>query len=284
MTSVVYLNGAYVNAENAKVSVFDRGLLFGDAVYEVIPVYNGHPCFVGRHLKRLRQNLSHAKINCPDIDWLSVFQELSQRNGGGDLQIYLQITRGNQGVRKHDIPKAINPTFFAFTIHSPYPNEDDKRRGLHANIVEDFRWMRCDIKTTAMLANILLNDAAVSQGADTAILSRDGFLTEGSASNVFIVDKTGLIKTPPLDKFCLPGITRQLTIKLVNQLKLAFSEEPIPIEDLYTAKEVWITSTTKGIYPVTRIDQQTIGSGVGGQYWEQLEKHYQQLVEDFYDK
>ncbi|ASQ45885.1 D-amino acid aminotransferase [Legionella clemsonensis] len=277
MSGIVYLNGEYVKAGQAKISVFDRGFLFGDAVYEVIPVYNSRPFFAERHLERLEASLTHARIVKPELDWLSIFHHLIQQNGGGDLQIYVQITRGDQGVRKHDIPANLKPTVVMFTLHTPYTSDEIKRKGLHVHLTEDTRWLRCDIKTTSLLANILLNDNAVSRGASTAILSRDGLLTEGSASNVFLVNKD-IIYTPPLNHLCLPGITRQITIELIQSLLWTLREENIPAEALFEAQEVWITSTTKEIYPVTCIDNVLIGNGVAGPYWEQINAKYQQLI------
>ena len=284
MNNIVYLNGNYTEANNATISIFDRGVLFGDSIYEVIPVYNGIPCFVDRHLQRLNSNLEKIKIQKPKLDWLAIIKELIHLNGEGDMQIYLQVTRGNQGVRKHDIPQDIYPFAFAFTMHTPYSSDEDKRRGLRASIVEDIRWLRCDIKATTLLGNVLLNDLAVSAGDQTALLVRDGFLTEGTVSNVFLVDDKGTIKTPPLSNYCLPGVTRQLVIELIKELNLPFSEEPIPEADIVSAKEVMITSTTKEIYPVTQVNQHKIGNGVGGACWEQLNTNFHKLVESCYDR
>lgn len=278
MTSIAYINGDFVNATDAKISIFDRGVLFGDSVYEVIPVYDGHPYFVDKHLRRLNNSLSKTKINTPGLDWSAVFDELIERNGGGNLQLYLQITRGNQGKRQHDIPEHIEPSCFAFTLHASYPTMREKQRGLHATIIEDFRWLHCDIKATSLLANILLNDEAVSRGYHTALLSRDGFLTEGSASNVFIVDTEGIIKTPPLNHFCLPGITREIVIDLIKELGLPFAEEPIPIPELFNAKEIWITSTTKEIHPISQVNHRPVSTGDSQAYWQQLNQQYHQLI------
>lgn len=282
MLGIVYLNGEYVNASQAKISVFDRGFLFGDSVYEVIPVYNSRPFFVERHLKRLEASLRNARIANPELNWLAIFQHLIQQNGGGDLQIYVQITRGDQGVRKHDIPAGLKQTVVIFTLHTLYASDELKRKGLHAHLAEDIRWLRCDIKTTSLLANILLNDDAISLGAQTAILQRDGLLTEGSASNVFLVNK-GIIYTPPLNHLCLPGITRQITIELIQSLSWTLREEPVPAEALFEAEEVWITSTTKEIYPVTNIDHILIANGVAGRYWEQINAKYKQLIINNHD-
>lgn len=278
MPDIVYIKGQFCNAQDAHISVFDRGLLFADSVYEVIPVYANQPFFVDRHLQRLALSLESSKIVPPCVDWPQLFAELIEANGGGDLQIYLQITRGNQGFRKHDIPPSLEPTVFAFTIHTPYPKFHDKKQGLKAKIVEDIRWQRCDIKTTSMLGHVLVNDEAVAAGFNTALLTRGGLLTEGSSSNVFIVNSQGVIRTTPLSNACLAGITRQICIELIQQLNFSFHEHEIPIQDIFSAEEVWITSTTKEIYPVTVINDHRIGKGVGGHYWTQLNESYQQLV------
>lgn len=278
MPTLVYVNGVFTKAAEATISIFDRGLLFGDSIYEVIPVYDGHPYFVDAHLKRLESNLAKARIAHPEINWSSVFSELIEGNGGGDLQLYLQITRGNQGIRKHDIPAELKPSVIAYTLHTPFPSIEAKQRGLHAKLIEDTRWLRCDIKTTSLLGNILLNDEALLRNADTALLSRDGYLTEGSAANVFVVDSEGRVCTPPLDNFCLPGITRQITLDLLKNLSIPFYEEKIPSSSIFNAREVWITGTTKEIYPVTRINDSIIADGCGGPYWQQLNTKYQQLV------
>jgi len=278
MKPIVYINGNYVAAEDAKISVFDRGFLFADSVYEVIPVYHGQVYFAEKHLARLESSLASARIPMPQLDWMTLFQELITRNNAPDLQIYLQITRGNQGMRKHDIPAALEPTVVAFTIHTPYPTLAEQQQGLRIQLVEDIRWLRCDIKTTALLANVLLNDDAVSVGASTALLVRDGFVTEGSTSNVFMVDHQGTVYTPPKNNLCLPGITRQLAIDLISSLNWDLREEKIARESLLQAKEVWITSTTKEIYPVTQINDITIGQGYAGDYWQQLNEKYQQLI------
>ncbi|MGQ3887725.1 D-amino acid aminotransferase [Legionella sp. CNM-1927-20] len=283
MNSVVYLNGKYCPANEAKISIFDRSVLFGDAIYEVIPVYNSKPYFLDLHLERLRANLKKLKINLPFYNWNAIFLELIQYNGGGNLQLYVQITRGNQGSRKHDIPQNISPTCFAFTLHNPYPTLEEKRRGLHAKLLEDIRWLRCDIKTTSLIGNILLNEEALSAGANVALLARDGFLTEGSATNFFIVDKQGIIKTPPLSNLCLPGITRHIIIELITKLKLPFIEGPIPVEAVFKASEVWVTSTTKEIYPITIIDGIPVGN-TSSSYWVQLHNEYQRLIKGFNDR
>lgn len=283
MTGIIYLNGKYCKASEATISIFDRGLLFGDAIYEVIPVYRGRVFFLDRHLQRLERSLKDARIAFPQVDWLTVFKELVKQNGGGDMQIYLQISRGVQIIRKHDIPAQIDPSIFAFTLHTPYPSYADKQRGLRAKIVEDIRWQHCDIKSTSMLGNVLVNDDAVSAGFNTAILTRNGWLTEGATSNVFIVDQQGVIKTPPLNALCLAGITRQIALELIKTLQLPCVEHNIPIQEVFAARELWITSTTKEIYPITQIDGHQIGKGVAGPCWQQVEQQFQQWIQSNHD-
>ncbi len=276
--SIVYINGCFCDSKEATVSIFDRGFLFGDSVYEVLPVYNGVPVFLDRHLVRLESNLNKIKIITPKIEWREVITDLIQNNPADNLQVYIQITRGNQGARKHDIPTQITPTIIAYTLETPYPTFESKSKGLTAKLLEDIRWTRCDIKTTSLLGNILLNDEAVSAGYHTSVLVRDGFITEGSTSNVFIVSKSNVVKTPPLNQLCLPGITRQITIDLIKGHSWSFSEEPVSVTELFDAEEVWITSTTKEIFPVTQINDSSIGQGHGGAYWKTIEKSFQNLI------
>lgn len=272
-----FVNGEYCNVQDAKISIFDRGFLFGDAVYEVLPVYHGQPYFVEKHIKRLNSNLEKVKIALPDYDWNNLINKLIVENGSGDMQIYIHVTRGNQGVRKHDIPAEITASVIAFTIHNRYPTLEEKETGLSAKTIDDFRWTRCDIKTTSLLANIMLNDDAVSSGYQTSILIRDGFVTEGSTTNVFIV-KDNLIQSPPLTNLCLPGITREIALELINSLNWQFLEKEIQLSELFAAQEVWITSTTKEIFPITRINDQLINKGKVGEYWRTINQSFQQLI------
>ncbi|TAL65150.1 MAG: D-amino acid aminotransferase [Legionella sp.] len=272
-----FINGDYFPLSEAKISIFDRGLLFGDGIYEVLPVYNGQVFFLDRHLKRLESNLDKIKIPMPNCDWQNMITQLITQNGSGDLQVYIQITRGDQGQRKHDIPSSLKPTLFAFTIHNKYPTLEEKLRGLKAKLLEDIRWLRCDIKSTSLLGNILLNDEAVSTGFQTSILMRDNQVTEGSTTNVFIVTQDGTIKTPPLNHLCLPGITREIAVELIQQLGWPLLEESFSCEELFAAKEVWAASTTKEIFPITQIDDKQIADGQAGAYWLKINELYNNL-------
>lgn len=273
-----FINGEFLNLADAKISIFDRGFLFGDAVYEVLPVYNGKAFFVEKHLERLFSNLKKIKIEVPELDWNELINRLIVENNGGDLQVYLHVTRGNEGVRKHDISHTIIPSVIAFTIHNPYPNDRDKEKGLKAKLVEDNRWLRCDIKSTSLIANILLNHEAVSEGYQTSILVRDKQVAEGSTTNVFLVSKDGIIKTPSLSNLCLPGITRQITIELISDLKWQLCETDITSNELLDAREVWITSTSKEIMPVIEINNRPVNDGKPGHYWRTINKLYSQLI------
>ena len=275
---IAFINGEYLELADAKISIFDRGFLFGDAVYEVLPVYNGQPFFVDKHINRLRSSLNKIKMEMPTVDWNDLIHRLIAENGGGDLQVYIQVTRGNQGVRKHDISPSIPPSIIAFTLHNHYPSDIEKEKGLIAKLIEDYRWMRCDIKTTSLLANILLNDEAVSSGYQTSILVRDGIISEGTTANVFLVTQEGVIKTPPLPHFCLPGITREIAIELISSVPFKFCEEEIKSNELFNAQEVWITSTTKEIMPITQINDSLINEGKVGDYWRSINNAYRQLI------
>ena len=275
----VFVNGEYCALADAKISVFDRGFLFGDAVYEVLPVYNGQPAFVEQHLRRLYSNLEKTKIALPQWDLHQTINELTIKNGSGDLQVYIHISRGNQGQRKHDIPPALSSSVIAFTIHNKYPTLAEKEKGLSATILEDMRWERCDIKTTSLLANILLNDEAHTEGYQISILTRNNVITEGSAANIFIVCSDGTIKTFPLNHFCLPGITREIAIQLIKELKWTFAETEFTADELLNAQEVWITSTTKEIFPVTKVNHKIINDGVMGDYCRIINQRYKELVQ-----
>jgi D-alanine transaminase len=278
MENWVFVNGEFCLAENARVSIFDRGFLFADSIYEVLPVYQGVPLFLSEHLRRLSRSLTAVAIPEPSMQWEELFSNLIEKNGGGNLQIYLQITRGNAGTRNHEFNTSLQPSVIAFTMHNTYPTHAQKKKGLSATLLEDIRWGRCDIKSTALIANILLNNQALTQGSNTAILTKDGNLTEGSASNVFIVDDQGIVKTPPKSHLCLPGITRDITLRLLADCDIPYVETNISNEELLNAKEVWITSTTKEIFPITLINSTTIGDGIGGPLWEKVEPAYKELI------
>ncbi|MCW8959108.1 MAG: D-amino acid aminotransferase [Gammaproteobacteria bacterium] len=277
---IVYLNGEFLPAGEAKISVLDRGFIFGDGVYEVIPVYGGHLFRLPHHLQRLDHSLEGIHMANPlaHNHWQAVLEQLVELNGGGDQSLYLQVTRG-VAKRDHGFPPDTEPTVFAMSNPiSAVP--ESLREGIAAATVEDFRWKLCHIKAIALLPNILLRQQAVEAGAEEAIMLRDGFVTEGAASNVFIVNN-GVVLTPPKSNLLLPGVTRDLVVELCQQNGLPCVEGAISEMQLKEADEIWLTSSSREIIPVTRLDGLPVGDGRPGRGWQQLIALYQQYKQAF---
>jgi len=273
--AIVYLNGDFLPADQAMISPLDRGFIFGDGVYEVIPVYNGHLFRIHEHLRRLDDSLAGVRIP-PPYDhqrWRAMLHELVKRNQGQNQSLYIQITRG-VAQRDHAFPESINPTVFAMSSElKPLP-QTIREAGISAITTEDIRWQCCHLKTIALLPNILLRQQALDQGAAEAILLRNGEATEGAASNLFIV-REGKLITPPKGPRLLPGITRDLIVELGNRHGLPVLEAPITAAELAHADEIWLTSSTKEIMPVTQLDGQMVGNGRPGPLWQQMIRLYQ---------
>lgn len=264
----VYLNGDFLPVDQARVSVLDRGFLFGDGVYEVIPIYAGRPFRVQQHLQRLDQSLAGIHLDNPldHAGWLALFAELIARNGGGDLQLYLQVTRGAAPTRDHAFPREPQPTVLVMSTPQEPPPAELQKQGIHAMSVEDIRWSWCHIKSINLLPNILLRRQAFEAGADEAVMVRDGEVTEGAASNIFaLVD--GEIRTPPKSHLLLPGVTRDLLLELCREAGLACAEGPLDLDQLRRADEVWISSSTRELVAITHLDGRPIGSGRPGPVW-----------------
>jgi D-alanine transaminase len=261
---LVYLNGEFLPPAQARVSAFDRGFIFGDGVYEVIPVFGGRLFRLPQHLARLDASLGEIRLRNPLAagEWQAIFERLIQTNGKNDQSIYLQVTRG-VAPRDHAFPPDVTPTVFAYSQPLKYPPAEQLASGVAAITESDIRWTRCDIKAIALLANALLRQQAIESGAAEAILIRDGVVTEGAASNIFIVER-GRLVTPPKGPFILPGITRDLVVELARAHGVPCAEEPIREQQLHAAEEVWMTSSTKEILPITRIDNRTVGGGRPG--------------------
>ncbi len=261
----VYLNGRLLPIEEAHISVMDRGFLFGDGVYEVIPCYNGRLFRLKHHLDRLDQSLAGIRMANPysHDKWREVLEQLVAQAPETDLSVYLQVTRGATAKRDHLIPANAEPTRFAMITPIPPVNPKLAQNGIAAVTREDIRWQRCNIKSIALLANILLRQEAEDAEAGETLLIRDGLATEGSASNLFVITD-GVIRTPPKSKHLLPGITRDLVLELARKEGLPWREEEIPREQLHTADEIWITSSTREIVPVTRLDGRPVGNGTPG--------------------
>lgn len=274
-SSIVYLNGEYLPLDQACVPVLDRGFIFGDGVYEVIPVYGGKAFRLEHHLQRLKNSMQAVRITNPhsDEEWSAIINNVVTQNNGGDQSIYLQITRG-VARRDHRFPDEATPTVFVMSnLFEPVPKEQ-LVQGVAAITLDDIRWQYCSIKSIALLPNILLRQQAVEQGAAEAILLRNGEVTEGAASNVFVV-KDNIIITPPKTDCLLPGITRDLVVEQAYKHGMPVKETNIKQADLETADEIWLTSSTKEILPVTRLNDRPVGNGQPGNVWRQMYALYQ---------
>lgn len=273
--AICYLNGEFMPLEQAHVPVMDRGFIFGDGIYEVIPVYAGKPLRLAHHLERLDSSLQAIRLANPLTldEWDILIQDLINRNGGGDQSLYVQLTRG-VAKRDHGFPPDTPPT--VFMMSNPLKPVEAKllQNGVAAITLDDIRWQYCHIKSIALLPNILLRQQALDAGAAEAILIRNGEVTEGAASNVFIV-LDGVIVTPPKGDCLLPGITRDLVVELAQASQLPCEERPVQEAELLRAEEVWVTSSTREILPVTRLNDQPVGSGKPGKVWQQVFGIYQ---------
>ena len=266
MSEIVYLNGELLPAERATISVFDRGFLFADSVYEVIPFYQGKGFRLNEHLERLRYSLRALQIDA-DYPWQQILQQLIDANGGGNLSVYIQVSRGSAGRRSHSIEPSLTPTVFACCqpIVDIY-QDPDLVAGIKVIVTADLRWHRCDIKSTCLLPNILVLNQARDAGAQEALLIRDGQLSEGASCNFFIVEQ-GVIYTPPSGSGILSGTTRALINELADRHGVPRQEANIDYSRLLAADEVWISSSTRGIVPVLEVDEQPINGGQKGPLW-----------------
>jgi D-alanine transaminase len=269
---MVYLNGAFLPLEEARVSVMDRGFIFGDAVYEVIPVYSGRPFRLEQHLLRLERSLAAVRLEAPlpREQWSFLIERIIVENGGGDQSVYVQISRG-VSERDHVPAAPLKATMFIMSkplkaCISPEP--------VSALVCPDFRWGRCDIKTTSLIANVLLRYQATDAGAWEAILVRDGWVTEGAASNVFVV-VDNLVKTPPKGPHLLPGITRNLLVEMLAANAIPCVERRVSEAELWQAHEIWLTSSSREIVPVVQLNQTRVGDGVPGPLWTRVNAMYQ---------
>ncbi|TDY04332.1 D-amino acid aminotransferase [Thiohalophilus thiocyanatoxydans] len=272
---ICYLNGDYQPLDEACVPVLDRGFIFGDGVYEVIPVYAGKPFRLDHHLERLNDSLNNIYLANPlsDEQWTRIIQQVIMHNAEGDQSIYLQVTRG-VAKRDHGFPGETRPT--VFVMSNPFSAVDTKllEEGVGAITLEDIRWQYCHIKSIALLPNILLRQQALNAGAAEAILLKADKVTEGAASNVFAV-LDGKLVTPPKGECLLPGITRDLVVELADKHDIACEQRDISREELLHAAEIWITSSTREILPVTHLDGHPVGDGLPGPLWQKMYAIYQ---------
>jgi len=268
----VYLNGEYLPLADAKVSVLDRGFLFGDGVYEVIPVYRGRLFRFDDHITRLNASLRAIRldVNKTVAEWRAIFSPML--DSSKDQYIYLQITRGYAPKRDHGFPEQVLPTVFAMCSEmKPFAG---RATGVKALTLEDTRWRMCNVKAITLLANLLLRQEALDQDCAEAILVRNGYVTEGAASNLFAVIDDELI-TPPKNNEILPGITRDVILELAEANQIRCREEVIAVEALQDASEIWVTSSTREIVPVTELDGMMVGSGKPGQVYRKMDQLFQ---------
>lgn len=284
---VVYLNGEYLPADQAKISPLDRGFLFGDGIYEAIPSYNGRAVALQLHIDRMRRGLDAIGIDNPMTDeaWKDVARELSERNGSGNLGIYFHVSRGNEGRRMHRFPEGVPPTVFATVLEiappPPFPDRK-KERGFRVGTEEDQRWDHCDIKSTALLGNLLHYQQSHKAGMDETILyNQTREITEASSSNVFVVIG-GEVITPPLDNQKLPGISRHICLESLRaEGSIPVSERVVTIDEARKAEEIWLTNSSKRIVPVVEMDGQPVGNGQVGEIWEKALRIYEAAQFDF---
>jgi len=276
--SIVYLNGEYLPLEEARISVLDRGFLFADGVYEVFPSYNGKPFRLNEHLSRLDNSLAGIYMSNPlsKQEWAAVFAEVIARNTGRHQSLYLQLTRGISP-RDHLFSDDIKPTVF---VMSKPLEAKTSNAGIAAITCEDPRWKHCDLKTIALLPGVMLRHEARTRGATEAILYREGRLTEGAASNVFVIS-VGVVRTPPRSRAILPGVTRDLVVELLRGDNVECREEEIDIRALDSADEIWITSSTWEIVPVISLNDRVVGSGEPGPLYRQANALYQDIKENY---
>ncbi len=268
----VYLNGQYLPLNEAKISVLDRGFLFGDGIYEVIPSYSGHLFHFSEHMERLENSLSSIRLVNPydRAQWLEILTPLLDTSR--DQSIYLQITRGVDSKRDHTFPEKTSPTVFVMCSNIvPFAKLDS---GVKAISVDDSRWELCNVKATTLLANILLRQQAVEKGCAEAILVKDGYVTEGTASNIFAVID-GILITPPQGHEILPGITRNVILDIAKKNNIPYSEDIISLDALQTASEIWLTSSTREIIPVVQLDNEIIADGKPGPLWQTMNRLFQ---------
>jgi len=273
----VFLNGQFLPVEEAKISPLDRGFIFGDGVYEVIPYYAGRGLRAVEHLQRLQRSLDELQIDnpYPIAQWETLLGTLIEKNGGGNVGVYIQVTRG---VARRDFPppRGLQQTVFMMVNPLATPKAEIYENGISCVSLDDNRWLRCNIKATALLGAVMLKHEGNQAGADEVVLFRDGYLTESSASNIAAV-KNGVILCPPMDNLILPGITYELMIELARKHNMPLEIRRVHRREVKKADELWITSSTKEVVPIVRLDGLPVGDGKPGPMFRKM----RQLFEEY---
>jgi D-alanine transaminase len=273
---VVYLNGEYIPLEDARISVLDRGFIYGDGVYEVIPIYARQPFRMPQHLKRLQYSLDGIRLANPHSEqqWDALVRELAAKQPFADQALYLQVTRG-VAKRDHSFPPGVPPTIFMMSNPLPLPTREQVDHGVAVVTAEDNRWQRCDLKTTSLLGNVLMRQLAVDRNAVETIMFRDGLLTEASASNVLIV-KDGTVVAPPKDHLILPGITYDAALEVAREAGVPSDVRKVTRDEALAADEMWLSSSTKEVLAITRIDGVPFGGGTPGEVFRKVWQAFQE--------
>jgi D-alanine transaminase len=268
---ICYLNGHYLPLAEARVSPLDRAFLFGDAVYEVLPIYASRPFRLREHLDRLNRSLAGIRMSAPlsHTDWAELSQELISRNSARDAYLYLQVTRGAELGRNHAWPEDLKPTLFAYVTALEPLSPSILEHGVSAVTATDTRWARRDIKSTALLANILLKKLSADAGAFETIMLENGELTEGSSTTVHVV-RDGVVRTPPNGHRILPGTTRDVVTELAGRLSVRCESSRVSEAMLRAADEIWLAFATRGVLPVTALDGAPVGTGKPGPMFKRI--------------
>ena len=273
--AIAYLNGDWCAPAEAKVSVFDRGFMFGDGIYEVMAIYDMQVFTLDLHLSRLQRSLDAIGLKSPhsESEWRELIEQAVTRGQESPAYLYLQVTRGVEAPRSHVYPSEVKPTVLITVSAAPILLRENIQP-YKVTTKADFRWGRGDIKVISLIANGMLKNEALAEGFDDAVLVRDGKVTEATAANVFIV-KNGVILTPPKSNYLLHGITRDHVVALAQGAKLPIEEKDFSVEELESADEVWITSTGHEVWPICQVNEHVIGNGAAGVVWQAVDELFQ---------
>jgi D-alanine transaminase len=278
--ATIFLNGRFMPIEEARVPVLDRGFIFGDGVYELVPVYSRVPFRLNEHLARLERSLAETRIRnpYPRGEWSEIIGQLVAKQPWDDQGVYFQVTRG-VAKRDHAFPKDAEPTVFIMASPLVNPPREQVESGAEAVSAADNRWLRCDIKSISLIGNVLLRQLSAEAGAAETILFRDGKLTEASASNVFIVAR-GVIQGPPKSNLILPGITYDVVTELARGAGLPLEIREVSEAEVRAADEIWVTSSSKEVLAIVRLDGRPVGEGRPGPLFRRMYRLYQDFKRD----
>lgn len=276
--SIVYLNGDYVRLGDAKISVLDRGFIFGDGIYDVVPAYNGKPFRMDGHLARLERSLAsiNIQVDLKRNDWEQLVENLIQRSGLGDCMVYIQVSRG-VAKRDHAFPKNVQPTVFCMVAPFVRPSAAAREQGYATVSMPDIRWLRCEIKSVSLLGNVLAKQFAVDAGVDEVLQFRDGYLSEGASCNIWVV-KDGVLMAPPRNNLILEGIRYSLLEELAAAAGIPFDARPISQQEVDNADELMLSSATKEVLPITTHNGKPVGTGKPGKVYQALRAGYDTAV------